>query len=304
MMSLTRPAFAYVFAIAMTTSTGPIIGAENATAAAPEILFGAAAEGRAYWALAERFKEAASARDLTVDIVETQGSLENLRRLAQADDPLNLALTQADAMRYLLGERPEVGRLTGVVESIGLECVFAVTAADGPIATEADWQRAQAPRVAVQAQGSGPAITHRHIGQLVPEVADDVQSYMDLSDALNALHVDGKDRVDLVLQVHRPKYATEQTEAAITRPDLYRILSLRDPRLKAQLPSGEEVYEFLEVPLLRRANGDQVSVPTICTKGLLVAAPAKLSATARDKLERILDFDWMKIYPEESRWLR
>lgn len=303
-MNHTAPAIASAFALALLSSTSLSAGAETATAAAPEIRFGAAAEGRAYWALAERFKDVASKRDLTVEIVATEGSLENLRRLAQADDPLNLALIQADAMQHLLGEQPEVGPLTKVIESIGLECVFVVTAADGPIASEKDWQSAQSPRVAIQAEESGVAVTHQSMGQLVPELQDDIPVFMDLSDALDALHADGDDRVDLVFQVHRPKYATEQTQAAVIHPDHYRVLAINDPRYKMQLPSGEDVYQFLDVPLVRKAGGDGVSVPTICTKGLLVAAPAKLSAAARDKLQRILDFDWMKIYPEESLWLR
>lgn len=292
-LALTRAlTLAAVLGVAASAASGADPGAE--------IVFGTATEGRAYWSLAQRFKRVAAESGLTVEVVETQGSLENLRRLADPEDPVNLILTQADAMQHEVAQRPQVGALAEIVESIGLECIFAITAADGAIATEQDWHRADSPRVAVQAPESGVAVTHRYLGQLIPELADDAPVYVDLAEAMRALHAEGEDRVDVVFQVHRPKFETQQTRDAVAHPDRYRLLALTDERLQAELPNGEDVYEFLDVPLVRGLSGGGVSVPTICTRGLLVSAPAKLGQAGRHSLQRILDFEWMRIYPEES----
>ncbi len=66
-----------------------------------------------------------------------------------------------------------------------------------------------------------------------------------------------------------------------------------------ELPSGESVYEFLDVPLIRGGLNVGKSVPTICTKGLLLGAEKKLSAAARTEIARIIDFQWMRIYPTD-----
>jgi hypothetical protein len=138
------------------------------------------------------------------------------------------------------------------------------------------------------------------MGQLVPELADDEQIYMDLEQALAALHADGDDRIDLVFQVHRPKHMTAQTRAAINQPQRYRMIPLQDRRFEATMANGEKVYEFLEIPLIRGMSGAGLSLPTVCTNGLLVDAPTKIPASVRSKLQGVLDFDWMRIYPEES----
>ena len=117
---------------------------------------------------------------------------------------------------------------------------------------------------------------------------------------MSALGRDDESKVDLVFIVHRAKFRGPELMTALERPDLYAFVPISDKRLSVKLPNGEPVYEFLELPLVRGALAGPKSYRTICTKGMLVTAPNKLSADAEAKLKQILDYQWMLIYPEET----
>ena len=58
------------------------------------------------------------------------------------------------------------------------------------------------------------------------------------------------------------------------------------------------VCQQVDLPLVRGSAAGNVSVETLCTKGLLVAAPAKLGDAAQAALQQIIDYDWMRVYPQ------
>lgn len=259
------------------------------------------APDRAYYGIGERLRDVGRANGLRARVVATDGSVENLRRLADPADPTNVALVQSDALHAFIAERPGFGAQVRILESVGPECVFAVTAADGDIASLKDWARADAPAVALPAPDSGVAVTHSVMAELIPELADDRPVYLDPATALAALHgAPGADsaRVDVVFTVHRAKFRGPELSAVLERPDRYRVIPIHDRRLRLKLPDGSEVYKLVELPLLRDSAIGSLSVDTLCTKGLLVAVPGKIDADQAAKLEHLIDYDWMRIYPE------
>ncbi len=256
------------------------------------------APGRPYYAIGERLREVGGEGGLAVTVVATDGSLHNLRRIDDASDPVNLALTQSDALHGYMAEHAGFGTKVRILESIGPECVFAVAAADRGPGREEDWQRARGLKVAVPAPDSGVAVTHGIMASLIPELADDELVYRDVDDAIVALHGPEQDRVDLVFSVHRAKFRGPEVSAALERPDRYVAIPISDRRLRHKLPDGSAVYHFIDLPLVRDSAAGSRSLRTICTKGLLVAAPAKLDADAEAKLRHIIDYDWMRVYPE------
>lgn len=262
------------------------------------IVFGTATEGRAYWQLAKRLEAVAISEGLKVKVLATQGSVENLERLADPEDAMNIALTQADVLQHYLGDHPGLSSKVEILEPIGLECVFVVASTNGHIANEKDWQSAVTPRIAIQAEGSGSAKTHSFMGRLVPELADDVVVYMNTADAINALYAEGEDRVDLVFVVYRPKYNSPEVRAALEQPDRFRLLPIEDSRLQSKLPTGQDVYEFLDIPLERQMSGGLRTVRTVCTRGLLLTDPNKIDPLARRKLQKVIEYHWGQIYPE------
>ena len=262
------------------------------------LVFGTATEGRAYWQLAKRLESVAISEGLKVNVLETQGLVENLERLADPEDAMNIVLTQADVLQHYLGDHPGLANKTEILEPIGLECVFVVASTNGHFENEKDWQSAVAPRIAIQAKGSGSAKTHSFMGRLVPELADDAVVYMNTADAINALYAEGEDRVDLVFVVYRPKYNSPEVRAALEQPDRFRLLPIEDSRLQSKLPTGEDVYEFLDIPLARQVSGGLRTVRTVCTRGLLLTDPNKIDPLARRKLQKVIEYHWGQIYPE------
>ena len=279
--------------------TGSLMLQVTNFALAADITFATGQSGRAYWGVGERLRSVAEPKGLDVSVVETQGSMENLQRLADPADPVNLVLTQADALHAYVQENPGFGNTSKLLESIGLECVFALAAADGPTSTEAGWLAADAPRVALSGPDSGATVTHLVMTDLIPELKDDVPVYMTPAESMSALNRDDESKLDLVFIVHRAKFRGPELMTALERPDLYAFVPISDKRLSVKLPNGEPVYEFLELPLVRGALAGPKSYRTICTKGMLVTTPNKLSADADAKLKMILDYQWMLIYPEE-----
>lgn len=259
--------------------------------------------GRAYHGIGERLREVGRERALPVTVVASDGSVDNLRRLADDADPVNVALTQADALHDFMAGHPGFGTEVKIMESLGPECVFAVTAADSEIQSLSDWQRATGPRVVLPAPDSGVAETHRIMAGLMPELADDKPLYLDASQAIAALHGAGpgpaEGQADLVFTVHRAKFRGPELTAALEQPDQYSLIPIEDKRLSVKLPDGTPVYQSIDLPLVRGSAAGNRSVRTICMKGLLVAAPAKLGPDAEAKLQQIIDYDWMRVYPEE-----
>jgi hypothetical protein len=268
-------------------------------AAGAEVTIATGTPGRAYHGIGERLREVGRERQLYVRVVATDGSLDNLRRLADPADPIDLALVQSDALYAFTQEHPGFGGRVKILESIGPECVFAVAATDGPIESFEDWQRAEAPKVALPAPDSGVAVTHAVMATLIPQLADDRRVYLDAGAAVAALHgPDQGARVDVVFTVHRAKFRGPELAAVLERPARYRVIPIRDRRLRLELPDGTAVYRLVHLPLVRGSAAGELSVDTLCTKGLLVSAIHKLDAAAAAKLQRVIDYDWMRIYPE------
>lgn len=265
----------------------------------PDLVFGTGAEGGAYWQLAKRFEQVVVREGVTVDVQETQGSFENLERLSDSKDTLNIALTQADTfLNYLDNNQGMVNKIK-TLAPIGLECVFVVTRTNSDLNNEKDWQSAMTPRVAVHALGSGSAMTYEYMAHLIPELKDDILVDMKIADAVNALYAEGETSIDLVFVVHRPKYHGPVIQAALEQPDRYQLLSIEDPRLKAKLPTGEDIYEYHDIPLVTDALGGRKSIRTVCTRGFLLTNPNKIAAPIQHKLQTIIDLHWGAIYSDE-----
>jgi hypothetical protein len=254
--------------------------------------------GRAYHSVGERLRAVGSERGMEVLVITTDGSLENLTRLADPTDPVDVALTQADALHRFMGENPGFGASVKIMESIGPECVFAIAPVDGAIDDFEGWQRAVAPKVALPAPESGVALTHAIMAGVIPELADDEPVYLDAAAAIDALHAEGDGSADLAFSVHRAKFRGPELRAALARPDRYRIIPIADKRLKLQFADGSTAYEQITLPLVRGSAAGDISIDTLCTKGLLVSAPAKLGEAAQAALQQIVDYDWMQVYPE------
>lgn len=262
------------------------------------IVFSAGRKNGGYWGVAERLKAVAAESELQVTVTASVGSVENLDRLADPDGPFNLTLTQADALKRYLQDHPGFANRIEILESIGLECVFIVAPAQSDIENDQDLQDDKGYRLAIPDRDSGVAVTFDYMTMLVPGLANTQPVY---TDTLGAMRRFGNpDAPDAVMLVHRPKVRSAELQFALDKPESFKLIPVEDRHLADTLPTGESVYEFLDVPLIRSGLNADRSIPTICTKGLLVASTRKLAPDVKERLKKIIDFQWMRIYPTDG----
>ena len=251
-------------------------------------------EGGGYWSAGERLRAVAEGLDFEVRVEASQGSLNNLQRLLDPADEVNLALAQADALQYHLDKNPGSGAALEVLENIGQECVFILSGSSSSIRTDADLH-AGGSRLGISSPDSGIAVTWEYMKTLTPELANTTVVYTDTSEAMVTLNA--QDRlVDAVMLVHRPKAHSSEVDRAMANLAEYNFVKMRDPRLSAALPSGDAVYQALDLAMPRGGGEGRHLVKTICVKGLLLANRDKLSTEQRGKLTDVVNYHWMRVY--------
>lgn len=290
-----------VFAAVFATLSLPTadVGGADAEQQQP-IVISSGLEGRGYWGVATRLSEVAAELGFAVKVEESVGSLRNLQRLDDPDDPVGLALTQADALQYYLQDHPGLAGKMEILEYVGQECVFIITRSKSGIGSDRDLQQAEGHRIAIHSPDSGVNVTYEYMKLLEPGMGSTRAVYMHTEEAMESL-VGSEPQVDSVMLVHRPKDRSPETQLALDRPTEYRFVSIDDGDLNDKLPTGEAVYAPLDIVLLRVDGEARVSVKTICTKGLLVASKDKLSPQQRRHLDQLVDYHWMRVYVTDSQ---
>jgi hypothetical protein len=165
--------------------------------------------------------------------------------------------------------------------------------------TDQDLQDPKGHRLAIPGEQSGVAVTFDYMTNLVPGLANTEPVYTDTIEAMKKIRAGDSDAVDAIMLVHRPKVRIPEIHLALQHPSIYRLVPVEDRHLLDELPNGESVYEFLDVPLIRSGFRSGTSVPTVCTKGMLISSRAKLDGAAGAKLKHVIDFQWMRIYPTD-----
>lgn len=281
-------------------AAGPTLAAgESGAAAGSRIVFSAGRKGGGYWSIAERFQAVGAESALKVEVLESVGSIQNLERLADPDNPVNLTLSQADALKHYIKQNPDFSGQFTILESIGLECVFIVSNAKGDVKSDQDLQDPKGHRIAIPGEQSGVAVTFDYMTDLVPGLSNTKPVYTDTLEAMKKIRAGDSDAVDAIMLVHRPKVRSPEIHLALAKPSVFHLVPVEDRHLLDELPNGETVYEFLDVPLVHGGLRSGKSVPTVCTKGVLLSSPSKLDGAASTALKRIIDFQWMRVYPAD-----
>ena len=258
---------------------------------APDITISTGVKGGGYWSAGERFKTVATEMNLGVKNRVSTGSLENIEQLIDPDGPVNMAFAQTDALRYFLNRNAGEEKQLEVIESIGPECVFIVTTADSDLHTEKDLQDVANLQLGIPSATSGVAVTFDYMVSQLPELGDIEVVYGGGESAMDQLDTLGSG-ADALMTVHRPKEHSAEVDAAINNPGKYRLITLNDPRLTAQMPDGVMVYRSMNLAL----PGTTQPVQTICTQGLLLLNKDKITAAKRNQLDSLVNYHWIKVY--------
>jgi len=295
--SLRKPWPLVAFILAGVATMPTLTAAVPKAAQGPDIVFSAGRKGGGYWDIAERMQAVGAESGLKVEILPSVGSLENLERLADSSNAVNLTLSQADALKQFMTLHPDLSDKFHILESIGLECVFIVSNAKGDVKSDQDLQDPKGHRIAIPGEQSGVAVTFNFMKYLVPGLDNTKPVYTDTLEAMKKMRAGDSDAVDAIMLVHRPKVRSPEIHLALDKPSIFHLVPVEDRHLLDELPNGETVYEFLDVPLIRGGLRSGKSVPTVCTKGVLLSSRSKLDGAADAKLKRIINFQWMRVYP-------
>jgi TRAP-type uncharacterized transport system substrate-binding protein len=216
--------------------------------------------------------------DTALEIGTSTGSLENLARL---DDPASLAaiaLTQADALKYYIDDRPEFASKYVELADVGEECVFLITGKQRGIKSVGDLKAEGNRELAVGQLGSGAAITWEYLNRLEPAFRRTKPVNVEVIEALlNLRQTTPASEIAGAMMVQRPRTLSAPIEIVLDRPDDYQIVPIREGEIgPAAFAGGRPVYTFQKVSV-GFGRDFRASFDTICTRALLIAAKAKLT---------------------------
>ena len=217
---------------------------------------------------------------LPTEVKSTAGSMANLEALNDPESPVNVALTQADALQRFLAQHPEFKERYTQLADVGKECAFLITRKEDNIRSLDALAQAGSGRViALGEVGSGAAVTWSQMTALKPSLSAIRPESLGLIEALLAMGPDVpfQDAPIAMMIVQRPMAVATPLEVVLRNTNDYSLV----PIMKADLqgagdPSGAPDYNYEKV-VVGLARDHQTSVDTICTRGLIIASPEKLS---------------------------
>ena len=265
------------------------LGAGLVQAADPPIVITTGKSGGGYNTIGERLKNVLAEQDQPAQVQTSAGSLENLNRLDDPQSPVNIGLSQADALKYYLKDHPSFADKLINLGEIGKECVFIVTGKDSDIHDDSDLQKASGKLIAVQSPNSGVAVTWEYMTVLEPAFKNTAPAFVDGAEALLQMKSSGKaSKIQAAMVVQRPMAKSTEMQVVLENPQDFRLVPVKDWDLNDELPDGSAVYTFENVTVAEKKWGFDTTVGTICTRGLLLANKTKLTAEQRARLSKIM----------------
>ncbi|MBL8254002.1 MAG: TAXI family TRAP transporter solute-binding subunit [Candidatus Competibacter sp.] len=265
------------------------LGAGLVQAADPPIVITTGKSGGGYNTIGERLKNVLAEQDQPAQVQTSAGSLENLSRLDDPQSPVNIGLSQADALKYYLKDHPSFADKLINLGEIGKECVFIVTGKDSDIHDDSDLQKASGKLIAVQSPNSGVAVTWEYMTVLEPAFKNTAPAFVDGAEALLQMKSSGKaSKIQVAMVVQRPMAKSTEMQVVLENSQDFRLVPVKDWDLNDELPDGSAVYTFENVTVAEKKWGFDTTVDTICTRGLLLANKTKLTAEQRARLSKIM----------------
>ncbi len=207
-----------------------------------------------------------------VKLIPTQGSGENLDRLAAGEAEIGFA--QADIYAGRVAQDPDRYADVMLVGKLDDECVYIAYREDGPVQSLADLRgpvEGRAPRIAVGPSGSGMHGTWSHMVSLDPGFAAASAEEAGGTLALNQLLAGG---FDAVAWVTDPKNLDHTLLRGVHANDALQLMTVEDPKLEYALADGTRIYELERVRTKDGVFGSGIFaswLDTLCTSSMLFA---------------------------------
>jgi TRAP-type uncharacterized transport system substrate-binding protein len=258
-------------------------------AADPAIVISTGKEGGGYHGIGNRLKSVLAEQGVTAEVLTSVGSVQNLNRLNDPESPVNVGLTQADALKHYLNDHPGFADQYLTLGEIGKECVFTITGKDSGIEDDDDLQEKGDQQISVQDPNSGVAVTWSYMTRLEPNFKNTTAAFVDTMEALLQIKAgDQNNKLKAAMLVQKPEARSPAMQVVLDNPEDFRFVSVTDWDLNDELPDGSAVYTFEDVTVEEKQWAFDTTVDTICTRGLLLAARDKLTPDQRSRLANIM----------------
>jgi hypothetical protein len=271
-----------------------VVGPFARSASAEQYVLSSGAKGGFYHGVASRVAMLLIEEQQQATYLTSAGSLDNLTLLTDPQSAVNVALAQADAVRYFLDEHPEFSDELVVLDDLGRECVALITSAKTGISDAGDLKTGGFGQIILPAPGSGSAVTFEYMARMDPTYRRTPVSYRDPIEAMLQMRMANGESIAAVMLVKRPRTLTSELEIVVENQDAFKVAPILPEHVKnGNLPDGSPVYSFEEVST--GAGRDRhVSFKTMCTRALILTSSSKLSTTMRRDLSRVL-LKWSKL---------
>ena len=246
---------------------------------AEDLVISTGAESGYYYTVARGLRAVLRSQYGTpLEIRTSAGSLENLALLDDPASPVAIALTQADALKYYIGDHPEFVSRHVELADVGEECVFLITGKRKGIKSLADLKAEGSRELAVGRLGSGAAVTWEYMNRIEPSFRQTKPVNVEMIEALLGLkQIPQSSAIVAAMMVQRPRTLSAPVETVLDRRDDYEIVPIREGDVDpGSFEGGRPVYSFEEVSV-GFGRDYRATFETICTRGLLIAARAKLT---------------------------
>jgi hypothetical protein len=280
----------------ITAATTLLIGATH-LAVAPSawgterVVVSTGSLGGAYHQIGERLKTQLILRNERIpQVMTSQGSLDNLARLDDPSSPVNVVISQVDALRSYLETHDEFREEFFVLGDMGKECVLLITSATGGPESVAAFKQDGAGTLAVGGPGSGASVTFQNMASLEPAFHATQPVFVPIMEALLQLEVGGEfTEVTAAMIVQRPRRLSPPLRLVLDKPDAYRFVPVTPADVpNGTLPDGRPVYSFETVAVGGKKNSRHRELQTLCTDALLLGSNTKIDHDLRERLSTLM----------------
>lgn len=243
---------------------------------AQDVVISTGGRGGSYFTTGEKLAEVLLEYDYSAAATKSQGSIENIERVASAE--ATLGFTQLDALAWWLNRNPEQADNLKVLGSLYPECVYIAVNTKGAIQKESDLKSSRA-KIAVQKRGSGSAVSWSYMQELEPDFASGSTYFQGGLQLLNELANNTRAEINAFLWVSDPENLEQRYLKTVLENDNLKLVDVKDWDLNDKHPElDRSIYRFEEPEIAKGLLFDK-ELNTICMDAVVVG-----SASADDDL--------------------
>ncbi len=177
----------------------------------------------------------------TLQVISTEGSLDNIRKTAAGE--VQISLTQPDAFMYTYGTEPNLANQVVLLGNLPVEeCVMLVVSDKSDIDDFSDINKDTTVNIGLP--GSGSQASWTYFNKLIPGLKDVRTNENSNVLALGDLQTGA---ADAMIFVTTKDQSSEVLEMVNAEDSGLQFVDLEDDRLNEKLPSGKPVYTVEKV---------------------------------------------------------